>query len=181
MAAHPTLHSFFLIPFLPSFPLSSCLLSVSPTHLHLTFLTCAPNPRPLCSEWSGGASEQTARSPSAHPQSSAVSRPLPEAICPSHKHTHIHWLLFYLLVTLSSLLLILPSPSFPLLSLPLFPSSPLPPFILTTEAFPLLFVSSSSLLSFLFPHSLSIFEAMQYLWCGLLMLRQWTGITGICR
>lgn len=60
----------------------------------------------------GRVSERAApEPPSVHPQNSTVSRPLPEAIRSSHKHTPIHSLLFYLLVTLLSapLFLILPS------------------------------------------------------------------------
>lgn len=98
----------------PSFPLSACTPLT-----HLIRLTCTPAPVLFAAHRvEGRVSEQTAWSPSAHPQSSAVSRPLPEAIRSSHKHTCIHSLHFYLLVTLSSLLLI----SFPLLSF-LFPCS----------------------------------------------------------
>lgn len=93
----------------------------------------------------GRASEQTAQSLSVHPQSSTLSRPFPEAIRSSRKHTHIHSLLFYLLVTISSC-----SPPHPrifpaLLSLSPTPHPSLPPFILTTEAFPPSFVSSLTL------------------------------------
>lgn len=97
--------------------------------------------------------EQTAQSPAAHPQSSTLSRLLPEAIRSSHKHTRIHSLHFYLLVTIFSLLLsllhLLPLTSISS-SVPLLPLSP--PFILRTKAlFPPHLFSSPILPLPLFP------------------------------
>lgn len=174
------------VPVSPSPPVSS----YHPLRLPTPPISPAPpTPVPFAvSGAEGQVREQTARSPSVHPQSSTVSRPLPEAIRSSHKHTHIHSLLFYLLVTLSSLLLIPPSP--PLSSsLPPFPLSPTlsaalhlnkrgfsPPHCFLPISF------SPSLLPLpSFPPSSLFFEAMQYLCCGLLMLRQWTDITGVRR
>lgn len=118
--------------------------------------------------------------PSAHPEPQLRAAAAP----PGHpliSRTHSH--------PLTSLLSLSHHPP-PLLFSPLlsFPSVP-PPFILTIQAYLPLFLflfpppphhlfSSTFSSSFLIPSILcNFFEVMQYLW--LLMLRQWTGITGV--
>lgn len=97
---------FFLPSTYPNLFLVSRFLLSQISYLHLIIFTCTPTLVLFAvSEAEGRMSEQTAWSPSAHPQSSAVTRPLPEAVHSSPKHTRIYSVLF----SLSHSLLLIPS------------------------------------------------------------------------